>query len=90
MTNPFRNKTMRSQYDACVFCYDTKHRDLIRPDGTRHKGNSVAHHFWMGYDRVAIERWDRESRKMIAWAIYRAGMFVREREEKAGNELILK
>lgn len=33
--NPFRNPMMRSQFAALIRAYETKHRDLIQPDGRR-------------------------------------------------------
>jgi hypothetical protein len=81
--NPFKDAVMRRQFDACIHCYDTKHRDLIRADGGRHTGNAVANFFWQGFDGAGRDRWDAASRKMIAWACYRAGEEIRKREAKA-------
>lgn len=90
MRNPFRAAIMRAQFDGLVRAYDTKHRDLITADGLRNRGNGAAGPFWLGYDGLARERWNAASRKMIAWACYRAGEAVRQREEAAGRPLIVK
>jgi hypothetical protein len=87
--NPFKDRTLHNMFKNCVRLYDERHRDLIYPDGRRCRGNSGATYFWRGYDGVARKNWDAASRKMIAWACYRAGEAVRKREEAAGRPLIL-
>ncbi len=81
MINPFRTKFMRANFDAVVAAYETKHKDLVRPDGTRHKGNSWATTFWRGYDNVLPGSWDAESRKTAAYAVWRAGRAIAEKEK---------
>ena len=80
--NPFRNPTMRGQFAALIHCYEIKHRDLIRSDGSRNTGNSLATNFWRGYDNSRPEQWDAESRKMLAYSCYRAGQLIRKYEEQ--------
>jgi hypothetical protein len=77
MANRFRNKAYRAQYDAMVRAYHTRHRDLVRPDGTQHLGNGVANNFWRGYENMPMN-WDRNSRDSFAYACYRAGQDVRK------------
>jgi hypothetical protein len=79
--NPFRNPMMRSQFAALIKAYETKHRDLVRPDGQRHKGNSWAQHFWWGFDNALPKRYaDRESRNTLGYAAFRAGRAIAEWE----------
>jgi len=77
MTNPFRHKIMRRHFDAAVQMYRSKHRDMFTPQGVRRSpaGNSFASYFWRGYDDLFIDynKWDRASRRMLAYAFYRAG-----------------
>jgi len=70
--NPFKKDLLRRQFDSCVLCYFTRHKDLFR-DGTRHTGNGVANQFWWGFDGARKpEQWDG-SRDTPAYASYRAG-----------------
>lgn len=74
--NPFKKDILRRQFDACVLCYFTRHKDLFRPDGSRHTGNGVANSFWWGFDGVRTpEQWDG-SRDTPAYASYRAGELI--------------
>ena len=71
--NPFKKDLLRRQFDSCVLCYFTRHKDLFREDGTRHTGNGVANQFWWGFDGARKpEQWDG-SRDTPAYASYRAG-----------------
>ena len=80
--NPFRQQIMKRTFAALVDCYTTKHRDLFRPDGSRNMGNAWAINFWRGYDNSRPEQWDAESRKMVAYACWRAGRIVNEAEKR--------
>lgn len=81
MPNRFKTPALRKQYDACVKCYRSRHRDLVRPDGTPHLGNGWASHFWRGYKRTPLN-WDAPSRKTFAYACYRAGEDMRQSDEE--------
>lgn len=79
VTNPFRDKTMRKEFDAAIFGFNTRHRNFIRDNGTRCYGNGCASAFWEGFDDQQPDKWaDRASRQMIAYAYYRAGQLVRK------------
>jgi hypothetical protein len=79
--NPFRNPILRKQYDGMFYVFSIKHRDLFRPDGTPHRGNSWATNFWRGYEgKDDPKRWDRASRQTPAWACWCAGRDVRKLE----------
>jgi hypothetical protein len=82
MRNPFRNKTMRGTYDAMVKAYHTKHRDVVRADGSECHGNGWASWFWRGYHGQTAGRWDRASKEMIGYACWCAGRDVRAQEAK--------
>jgi hypothetical protein len=82
MTNRFKNPMLRKQYDACIACYRKKHRDLVRPDGTPHRGNTIATYFWRGFEGVTVN-WDAYSRGAPIYAAYRAGQTVRATESKS-------
>jgi hypothetical protein len=76
MANRFKNPMLRKQYDACVSCYRKKHRDLVRADGTPHRGNTIAVSFWRGYEGAKVN-WDAYSRSAPIYAAYRAGQDIR-------------
>jgi hypothetical protein len=78
MANRFHDKTMRKHYDIAVQMFATKHRDLIRPDGSRCDGNSFASAFWKGYDHIDSRYTDVASRQMLAYAFYCAGYDIAE------------
>lgn len=79
LTNPFREKMMRSQWEAAVLGYSTQHRNFFHASGARCQGNSFANAFWAGFDGMTTGRgnYDRASRRTIAYAYYRAGQDVR-------------
>ena len=89
MANKFKDKTMREQYDVAVRIFNAKHRDLFYPDGSRCKGSSLAEMFWKGYEGVWQEAngkpntgvWDRESRKTLGYAYWRAGQDMKLTEK---------
>ncbi len=73
MTNPFRDKYKRANYDGVLRLYAMRHRDLFRPDGSRNTG-SFYRDFWKGYDGALDHlNWDRASKDMLAYVYYRAG-----------------
>lgn len=74
--NPFKKDMMRRQFASLVYCYFSRDKDLVRPDGSRHLGNSQATNFWRGFDNVNPQQWDSGSREMLAYAAYRAGQAV--------------
>lgn len=84
MRNPFRQVGLRTQFEMMVAAYDNHHRDLLRADGTRCRGNSLATQFWRGFDNVAIgmraPNWDRASKDSFGYACYVAGQQVAKRE----------
>jgi len=74
--NPFRDPTMRGEFDAMVVAFRDKHKNLFRPDGSPHYGNGWAANFWAGYrneQRGFYKFRTRSDRQMIAYASYRAG-----------------
>lgn len=73
MGNRFKNQIMRKTYDAMVKAYRTKHRDVIRPDGTPHKGNALSQNFWRGFNGT-MHKTDRAYRQTPAYACFCAGM----------------
>lgn len=81
IVNPFRTRFMRDNFDRVVNAYHTKHKDLIRKDGTRHNGNSWATTFWRGYDGILPGSWDAASRKTAAYAVWCAGRAIAKQEE---------
>ena len=89
---PFKDKEKARQFEAMVKAYDTRHKDLIRPDGNRCEGNGWASSFWKGYDpdyaAMWSPRWDRGSKNTIGYICWRAGIAVRKRELSIGNKLI--
>lgn len=81
MANRFKTPALRKQYDACVKCYRAKHRDVVRPDGTPHRGNAWADNFWRGYESVPMN-WDAASRQTFAYACYRAGADMKKSDDE--------
>lgn len=73
MSNRFKDKVMRNEYDAAMLMFVTKHRNLFLPDGSRCTGNGVASSFWRGFDGVVMGYWDAASKKTLAYAHWRAG-----------------
>lgn len=76
MANRFKIPALRRQYDLAVRAYRNRHKDLVCPDGTPHRGNTVAAHFWRGYEGVSVN-WDAQSRTACIYAAYRAGQDMR-------------
>lgn len=73
--NPFRIPVLRKQFDAMVFAYVERHKDLIHPNGVR-PGNAWAQAFWRGFD--GVPRPVRDNLKDTpAYACWRAGAAVR-------------
>lgn len=84
MANRFKNPMLRRQYDACISCYRTAHRDLIRADGEPHRGNNIAVYFWRGYEGVFVN-WDAATRAAPIYAAYCAGRDIRASGVKPGE-----
>lgn len=86
MKNPFRQRLFRKQFDNLVACYDGFHRDLRRADGSRCRGNSIATHFWRGFDNIAAgmraPNWDRASKDSFAYVAFRAGQEIAKRDQQ--------
>lgn len=81
--NPFRERMARAHFDAVVRAYNVKHKDIIRSDGRRHMGNSIATFFWRGYDSaMPASAWDGPSKRMMAYVRFRAGQLVAAEEAK--------
>ncbi|MGP1715640.1 MAG: hypothetical protein ACTS9Y_00545 [Methylophilus sp.] len=78
MPNRFRDRTLRNEYDAAMFQFNTKHPNLFAPDGTAKKTSSTfASYFWKGYEGhpglgIGFDH-DKESRTTLAYAYWRAG-----------------
>lgn len=90
MKNPFRDRTMRREYDAAVRAYESKHQDLFVKGERRTPGgygSSFASFFWNGFDGktkgVACMS-DRASRSMIGYAYYRAGKDCAKAQHREG------
>lgn len=82
IANPFRERNRRRHFDVVVNAYFAKNRELVRWDGGRHLGNSIAGFFWRGYDSsLPTTAWDRASKDMMAYVTYRAGQAVKQWEE---------
>lgn len=77
--NPFRVPMLHKQFDAMVYAYFTKHKDLVRKDGVR-PGNAWAMHFYRGYDGIPRPLLDN-MKDTPAYACWRAGKAVRKRSE---------
>lgn len=73
MRNPFYNAVMRRAYAEAAHAYATRHRTLFLDDGTPTRGNGVAGPFWNGFNGLQVGQWDSASRKMLAYAYWRAG-----------------
>lgn len=77
--NKFRDKMMRSQYDAAMKAYQARHPNLFLRNGERRQnpnyGSSFAQSFWMGFDGIAPGAGyiDKASRATVAYAYWRAG-----------------
>lgn len=85
--NPFRSKILIRQFDACLNCFDIRHKDLIatdRRDGRfyQHRGNAWAHHFWIGYNGQKDRLHYRDSYDTPAYACWKAGNEIRKLLEK--------
>lgn len=80
MTNRFKDRTLRKEYDAAAFAFQTKHRNLFYPDGSRCYGSSFASFFWRGFDGICMGKWDRASKKILAYAYWRAGQDAARRK----------
>ena len=54
--NPFRNKMMCDQYDACLQAYRNGLSGLFTPEGNPHRGSAIALAFWnaAGKDRCRL------------------------------------
>lgn len=85
--NPFRDPTLRREFDAAVQAYRLRHRDLFidgkrRSNTDRTIGSSFAQMFWNGYDNIQMGGGfiDAASRQMLGYADYRAGQFCRKHE----------
>jgi hypothetical protein len=87
--NPFRDTTMRAQYDSARLAFAIRHRDLfVSTTGDRRRplyrggggyGSSFATYFWNGFDglKKGIGGFStREDRATIGYAYYRAGADV--------------
>lgn len=78
--NPFKDALMRKLFDGMIAAHDRRHKDVLRPDGTRCNGNGMASSFWRGYDNVRPESWDRASKMTCGYAAYAAGRAVAKRD----------
>lgn len=76
--NPFRLIILHKQFDAAVFAYMTKHRNLFGPNGTR-PGNAWSQAFWRGFDGVPRPKRD-DLKDTPAYACWRAGVMVRAKD----------
>jgi hypothetical protein len=82
--NPFRQRDRKRHFDGMVKAYLTKHKNLVRADGSRHNGNSWATYFWRGYDdSIPARAWDASSKEMMAYVTYCAGRAVAKAEGKS-------
>lgn len=83
VTNPFRDRTMRAQFDAAVTAYCVQHRDLFH-EGRQFIGSSFASYFWAGFRQTPqVGRFnfkDATARKTISYAYFRAGQLIHKEE----------
>lgn len=88
MSNRFRDKVLKREYDNAMAAYRAHNRTLFNTDGTRSKGNSIAGFFWLGYDgKVQGSGFvDRASRQMVGYAYWRAGQDARKADENRRND----
>jgi len=90
MSNPFRDKTMRREYDSAVRAYRTRSSAVgafFDKEGARRPpGSTFATFFWHGYDGVSPGRWDAASRKMVCYAYWRAGRDMARESAKGESE----
>lgn len=75
--NPFRDPTLRANYEQALVAFLTKDRVLYLPGGVRPQaaGNSFASFFWRGFDgtKIGAGFTDRASKQTLGYAWYRAG-----------------
>lgn len=71
--NPFKDKMMRKAFDECVAAFGRNSSAL-----QHHSGNSIAQNFYRGYDNIPMN-WDSSSKKSMAYAQYRAGVFCKKK-----------
>lgn len=73
--NPFRNVSMRINFDVLVETYKCGGRVLFAADGRENRGSSMADMFWRGFygKTIGAGFTDRASREMLAYAHWRAG-----------------
>lgn len=81
--NPFTNKILNRQFDACLLAFDRRFKDLIKSDWRdgrlyQSRGNSWACHFWWGYNGVHERERYAGSYDTPAYACWKAGRAVRE------------
>jgi hypothetical protein len=84
--NRFRDPALRKQFDAMIRGYQTSHPDIIRPDGSKHRGNAAAFAFWIGFEGGNAEKLypTASSRRTIPYACFRAGQEATWLERPAG------
>jgi len=84
MSNRFKDKTLRREYDSMVQAFETKHSVLFHKDGTRTNGNSWAAGFWHGFDNdlPATRFPPGPNRTILAYAHFRAGRDCAKKETK--------
>ena len=80
--NRFRDRAMRAAYARALTAYAERHPNLFLASGRRNTGNAPASWFWRGYDHAFPGRWDPGSRQMLAYAWWRAGQDVHNRERR--------
>lgn len=82
LRNPFKNKILRSQYDAIIKAFNIRHKDLIRKDREgnffQSTGNSWAQDFWTGYNGMRTRESFKGSYDTSAYACWRAGNDIRK------------
>ena len=73
--NPFRNKMMCDQYDACLQAYRNGLSGLFTPEGNPHRGSAIALAFWNGFEGVTMGKGftTQAERSTPAYACWRAG-----------------
>ena len=86
MKTPFRNATLRREYEAALLAFSVGHPSLFLPSGERRRspdlGSSFATYFWGGFDGLTdgIYRMDADSKRRVCYAYYRAGADLRRKE----------
>lgn len=88
MRNPFRHSGKRRQFDLLIDAWQRQDKLLFTRNGTPHRSNSFAAHFWAGFagtDGGLFRPGDRIYQGSASYVFYRAGAACRERHEEKNS-----